>query len=551
MVPRLNIRQKIILGLLVPSLCLGALTAVSYRNLQQIEEKTYSLEFIDDIENIILEFRRQEKNFLLYGEQESYALAIQEVDTSLGMLDRVEEYAFDPTQEMLIGMLRESIAEYRECMVRVFQTVRTGTAEADEQTELLRDIGKELVDQAQRISNRERRNILTINGTLRSQLLFTAVGVSFVFAIIFFVVSTRVLSPLRIIEQATTRIARGEFEPLEVRKTNDEIRQVQVAFNRMVTELERRQDQLVQAQKLSSIGTLSAGIAHQVNNPLNNISTSAQILRGELGNTADAFALRMLDNIDHETARARDIVRGLLEFARHTELSIQLVSLRAVVDAAVRLVSSQIPPGVCVTVDVPDHIRLYIDPQRMGEVLLNLILNAIQAIESLPGSIRLYTDAQTHFPEDYAGGGGRAGASASEIAAVPPSRVTLVVEDTGKGIAPDDLPHIFDPFFTRKEVGQGTGLGLSVAYGIIEEFHGRIRAESVLGKGTRFCIDLPLPVGSASEAPGVSFPASVAPAPTAPGEHSEQQDGGKGGAASRDSHDREHPRNYVDRSEEA
>jgi len=245
---------------------------------------------------------------------------------------------------------------------------------------------------------------------------------------------------------------------------------VQEAFNRMVQELEKRQDQLVQAQKLSSIGTLSAGIAHQVNNPLNNISTSAQILRDVLKDGTDPFGMKMLDNIENETARARDIVRGLLEFARHTELSVRIVPLRDVVNKAVQLVSSQVPPGVTVNVDVQGDIELELDPQRMGEVLLNLILNAIQAIETLPGEISLYMGKE------------------------PPERmVTLVVEDTGKGIAENDLPHIFDPFFTRKEVGKGTGLGLSVAYGIIEEFKGRIRAESEVGVGTRFLIDLPLP----------------------------------------------------------
>lgn len=468
--PRLNIRQKIILGFLVPSVCLGVLTAFSYSNLLLIEKKTYSIEFIDDVENNILEFRRQEKNFLLYGERSSYDLAIREVDSTLAMLGQIGPFAFDDILTNKISTLHDAIVNYRARMVSMFDVASSGGKNLEAEIDRLRDTGKELVDQAQLISNMERTNILQINKHLRSQLLSSTIAVSILFAIIFYIVSTRILKPLKIIELTTMQIARGNFQPLVVRNANDEIRQVQEAFNRMVRELEKRQDQLVQAQKLSSIGTLSAGIAHQVNNPLNNISTSAQILRDVLGKSVDPFGVKMLDNIELETARARDIVRGLLEFARHTELSIRLVTLRDVVDNAARLVSSQVPPGVTVSVDIPMDIKLELDPQRMGEVLLNLFINAIQAIEKIPGFIRVYV-ASEHTE----------------------SMVTLIIEDTGKGIHEDDIKHIFDPFFTRKEVGKGTGLGLSVAYGIIEEFKGRIRVESEPDVGTRFLIDLPMP----------------------------------------------------------
>lgn len=467
---RLNIRQKIILGLLVPSLCLGALTVISYSNLLLIEKKTYSVEFIDDMKNFILEFRRQEKNFLLYNEKSSYDLAIREVDSTLETLKHLENFSFDANVEQKIGALRTLIADYRNRMVSMYEVASFGGRNLDTEIDNLRDAGKQLVDLTQQISTLERSNILKINKRLRSQLVFSIIVVSILFLLIFIIVTSRVLKPLKIIELTTMQIANGNFEPLEVRKANDEIRQVQEAFNRMVHELEKRQEQLVQAQKLSSIGTLSAGIAHQVNNPLNNISTSAQILRDVIKDNTDPFGLKMLDNIENETARARDIVRGLLEFARHTELSIRLVPLKNVVDNAVRLVSSQVPPGVDVSVNVPEDIRLELDFQRMGEVLLNLIINAIQAMDTTPGAITIYLEPEA-----------------------PEHMVTLVVEDTGKGIAEEDLPHIFDPFFTRKEVGKGTGLGLSVAYGIIEEFKGRIRAQSEVGVGTRFLIDLPLP----------------------------------------------------------
>ena len=473
--PHLNIRQKIILGFLLPSLCLGALTAFSYSNLRLIEQKTDSVEFIDDIENLILEFRRQEKNFLLYGERESYTLAIEEVDKTAAMLERVDEFSKDGFFHGNLRRLKDGVARYREQMLRLHALVDNGD-DGREHTEEVRDIGKNLVLLAQELSAIERANILRINTGLRSQLILSSMAVGLLFVAMFFIINSRILTPLKVIELTTAQIARGDFTPLRVGSGNDEIRQVLEGFNRMVSELEKRQDQLVQAQKLSSIGTLAAGIAHQVNNPLNNISTSAQILEDAMEDAfrtagcgeVDPMLRKMVGNVERETVRARDIVRGLLEFSRHTDFALRPVALRSVVDTAVQLVSSQVPPQVAVKVDVPEDIVLQLDSQRMGEVLLNLLINAIQAIETPPGEIRVSA---------------RPG---------PEGRVTLAVEDTGKGIAEEDLGSIFDPFFTRKEVGKGTGLGLSVAFGILERLGAKIRVESKLGEGSRFLMDFPV-----------------------------------------------------------
>ncbi len=174
--------------------------------------------------------------------------------------------------------------------------------------------------------------------------------------------------------------------------TRDETQRVVEAFNRMVQELEKRQDQLVQAKKLSSLGVLTSGVAHQLNNPLNNISTSCQILMEEMKDlkTADlAFFQKMLSNIDQEVDRARDIVKGLLEFARAKEFTLKPTPLKAVVDRTLRLISSQVPADVEITEEVPEDLVLELDAQRMQEALLNLIMNGIQAIDGKPGQIKV------------------------------------------------------------------------------------------------------------------------------------------------------------------
>ena len=239
-------------------------------------------------------------------------------------------------------------------------------------------------------------------------------------------------------------------------------------FNRMISELERRQDQLLQAKKLSSLGTLTSGIAHQLNNPLNNISTSCQILLEEFDKSDPEFSHRMLDNIEHEVHRARDIVRGLLEFSRIKEFCLAPTALFQVVERSVKLISSHVPPGVEILLDVPGDLSLNLDAQRMQQVFLNLIENAVHAIEP-PGQITI--KARTDLDQN---------------------QVVITVEDTGNGIPETELGRIFDPFFTTKEVGLGTGLGLSIVFGIVQKHHGSISVESRQKEGTRFTIRFPI-----------------------------------------------------------
>jgi signal transduction histidine kinase len=253
------------------------------------------------------------------------------------------------------------------------------------------------------------------------------------------------------------------------------------AFNKMLTELEKRQKQLVQAQKLSSLGILTSGIAHQLNNPLNNVSTSCQILMEEMEEGDREYMKNLLTNIDQETDRARDIVKGLLEFSREREFQPDWVNLESLVIRTTRLVSSQLPSGVDITSDIPEDLDVFADGQKLQEVFLNLLINAAQAMRDGTGQIHISAHKSVFLPD----------------------LVEIKVHDNGVGIPAENIPRVFDPFFSTKEVGLGTGLGLSVAYGIIEQHGGGITVQSEVGKGTTFNIMLPLkgshPSNSAGE----------------------------------------------------
>ncbi len=464
----LNIRQKVVLGLSLCMVVFMAIGGMSFRYLREVELKQHFVEVADDLNNAILEARRYEKNYLLYGSAQDLQENRNYVEEALDVLRKVPPGVKDFKGAPLLERLGQEIAVYEAIMDRMSSASRDRQTPDPQVEEQLREHGKNLVGLTQQLVSFERQRILKIISTLKAQLLSVLGIILGLGGFLIAIVARKILRPLRVIEKTTNRIAQGDFRPIPVLDTRDETQRVVEAFNRMVAELEKRQDQLLQAKKLSSLGTLTSGIAHQLNNPLNNISTSCQILLEEMAKSAPDFHRRMLANIEQEVHRARDIVRGLLEFSRVKEFCLIPVPLAQVVDRSVKLMSSQIPPGIELTVDIPANISLNLDSQRMQQVFLNLIENAVHAIKTPPGQIKIAAR------QDDAEGS-----------------VLITVEDTGTGIPEKDLGRVFDPFFSTKEVGVGTGLGLSIVYGIIQKHNGSIGIESKEGEGTRFLLRFP------------------------------------------------------------
>jgi len=229
-------------------------------------------------------------------------------------------------------------------------------------------------------------------------------------------------------------------------------------------ELEKR---LVQADKLSSIGLLAAGVAHEVNTPLAVISTYAQMLAKQI--SGDAQKAPLLEKIARQTFRASEIVNSLLNFSRTSPTEFVAVDLNKVVRETLTLLEHQLAKtSIQVHVALDENLpRIKGNPGKLQQVFLNLFLNARDAMES---------------------GGSLAVRSASEG-----EWVRVTVADSGAGIAAENLARIFDPFFTTKAARKGTGLGLSVSYGIVREHGGNIEVESSVGAGTRFQLSFPPP----------------------------------------------------------
>jgi two-component system NtrC family sensor kinase len=253
---------------------------------------------------------------------------------------------------------------------------------------------------------------------------------------------------------------------------------------RSYEELKRSQRLLVRQEKLASLGRLAAGLAHELNNPLSSVAGFAEALQRrateeEMARQAGASDVQeYLTLIQEEVARAASIVRRLLDFARQREPAFGVVDLEGVVTKAVSFVQRQAHLAnqrVLVT-PFPEGSRVYADAQMLQQVFLNLLTNALDAIER-GGEVRIAARQRERRDEQEPG----------------ETWLDVTVSDTGTGISARDLPKVFDPFFTTKEVGKGTGLGLAICQSIVEQHRGTIEVYSEgLGKGTIITLSLPL-----------------------------------------------------------
>jgi two-component system sensor histidine kinase AtoS len=233
---------------------------------------------------------------------------------------------------------------------------------------------------------------------------------------------------------------------------------------------ERLDEQLAQTEKLAAVGRLAAGLAHELNNPLGNVLMYAKLLEERLDHDdpGAANARRIVDNI----LRCRTLVRSLLDYARQSEVRIAPTDLNEVVERSMELVAGQVAQRriACDVALARDLPRIECDARQMQQVLVNLLQNGIEAIEDGHGRLALRTRSSAD---------GRS--------------VVVAVRDNGRGISPENRPHVFEPFYTTKP--EGTGLGLAISHGIVERHGGRMWLESLADgpeRGTTFYVELPV-----------------------------------------------------------
>jgi two-component system NtrC family sensor kinase len=233
-------------------------------------------------------------------------------------------------------------------------------------------------------------------------------------------------------------------------------------------ELASAQSRLIQTERLASMGQISAGVAHEINNPLSTILLySHMLLKHHKQKDAQSEEVQMILS---EATRCRTIMRGLLDFARQSRVAKEATNLATLIEEVVDNMRMKVKDSqVCLGAEIqPDLPEASVDADQIRQMLVNLIQNGIDAIDTTG---KVVTSARK--PEDQ-------------------ECLEIQVRDTGRGMSPEVLSEIFTPFFTTKQLGKGTGMGLSIVYGVVKMHSGEISADSEVGKGTTFSVRLPL-----------------------------------------------------------
>ncbi len=295
------------------------------------------------------------------------------------------------------------------------------------------------------------------------------------------------------VKRTTAILLEETIEELEQKRKA--IEETNIALNNSLTELKATQNQLIQSEKMASLGELTAGIAHEIQNPLNFVNNFSEVsiellieMKTELekGNLEDVkelaqYVIDNLEKINHHGKRAAGIVKGMLQHSRSSSSEKELTDINKLTDEYLRLAYHGLrAKDKSFNATLNTHFDESLDsievvPQDIGRVILNLITNGFYAV----------SEKKLHQPENYE-------PTVSVTTKKSNNNFLITVEDNGNGIPQAIVDKIFQPFFTTKPTGQGTGLGLSLSYDIIKAHGGTLNVESEEGKGTRFTINLPV-----------------------------------------------------------
>jgi signal transduction histidine kinase len=484
-----SLQSKIVVVYLaLAGLAIG-LSLLALLELNLITDKVRTGSLVAEFFDATLEVRRFEKNHFLYRQPEDLDENARFVSRALELLRRdAETFAALAGAQATRGLERDLI-QYGDLMADHARHPEDENLAAG-----VRALGKRIVTSGEALAARERESLRDALAAHRRNLLVSMAAVTGLLVLAGALLARWVTRPLKAMETRMEAVAQGQLTRLDLDMRERELAGLTRAFNHVMDELQRRQHTLVRAEKLASLGTLLSGVAHELNNPLSNISASAQILTEE-GEADPAFRRQLLIDIDRESQRAARIVRSLLDYARDRDFQRRPVALADLLEETLRFLKTKRPPGVDVRLDVGADLVVAGDRPRLQQAFLNLIGNALEAMGD-------YGELRIEARRGLAGAANESVLPTLTGTCRPGTPVVdITFSDTGPGIPPEILPRIFDPFFTTKPVGHGSGLGLFIVHEIIEEHGGCIGVSSPPGGGV--CFHLRLPVG---DAPAVDRP---------------------------------------------
>lgn len=466
-----TIYGKLILGFSIICIISGLAAIAAIYSLYKVEDKISVIESFYEINQKILEVRSSEKNFLLYENKNELISSIDKLNEIKTLMDTLQTSNIIAHQNHNIKNCKTEFENYYDL---IHQLIRKDYSEINFNNLKinLRAYGHDFMNCAMSMDSMAKQQIERESRNYKAIAFILIIIILPVCAMIGVFMARWIMTPLQQIRKSVAQVMRGELSYIPVEPTKKlcaECAELIDALNKMLQALEDKHQQLIQAEKLMALGKVTAGIAHEINNPLNNISLTAEILMEDISNMDCDERRGMIHDIILQVDRAREIVRNLLDFSRARKPAewnkLDLVEL---MNNTLGLLKNQIRLSKVETeLNLPkDPVTIMGNSSQLQQVFVNIILNALQAMKD-GGKLIISIKAVTEK-----------------------DRAVIEISDTGPGIPPAVMEHIFEPFFTTKH--DGTGLGLSVSYGIVKEHKGDIQVTSEPGHGTTFGLEFPL-----------------------------------------------------------
>jgi two-component system NtrC family sensor kinase len=472
---RFSVKNQIYIAYALVFVFAVIIAGVLISNIYRIQERMEFLEIVNEFSAEIQQARRYEKNFFLYRTNLDDALENIRLAKSI-FSENADQFAslLGPIQQQTFLRELEAYADLLEQLNAFERNEATRLADPGLMAKIeneLRQQGKNLVTTAQGLMRNERTALSKSLNRKKDIHIFSLVFLLFFLIINAYLLVSRIFSTLTRFTIYAQRIAAGDFTPVTpFRRFRDEFTELSLAINEMIKEIANREAALIQTHKMRAVGTLTAGVAHELNNPMNNIMLTVHMMMEDYATLSDAERMDMLKDVADETSRAKNIVSNLLDFARESASTIKTLDLEKLLKDTIHLAENQVRmSGIKIELQVTENLPpIHGDGQKLQQVFLNLILNAVDAS---PKGSKIQVIALPYDKSDH---------------------IAIKVIDYGQGIPNHILPSIFDPFFTTKAKGKGTGLGLSVSQGIVAKHGGKIMVSSEEGSGSSFTVVLPV-----------------------------------------------------------
>jgi len=479
-----SLRSKILTSYGLSKGALLIFVAVVIADLHYLQTHIVEGEAVNDLYVAVQKIRRDEKNLFLYHDLHDLDQLKLQLDVARNALTQGQTAFAAIAGPAELDEIEQVLREYHR---QLDEYANLSEALRSAKQEKIRDTGHELSRLTQDVNQRQRA-ILTETTRVAAQTLMVASATVILIGLVsaMFMVR-RVVRPLAQLENQLDLLAQGDVQTLALPSDDQEIESFVFHFNAMLQQLRDQQNQLRRHERAAALGVLVSGVAHELNNPLSNISTSVQLLLEDDGSTREELRRQWLSHIDGESERARRIVRRLLDTVRQPTQHMQLLGAAELVRGAALLIHRQLPPEINLDIEDIEDGLLMADRDRLQQVFINLIKNATRA-----GAKNIWiTGEQTTWKESRPVNTDNLAGDTSGIGQCE-GVMLMRIDDDGPGIASDHLPKIFDPFFTTQTGGEGTGLGLYLVEEIINEHRGCIAVENRAESGARFSIWLPL-----------------------------------------------------------